>query len=479
MMRSLYSGVSGLKVHQTKMDVIGNNIANVNTVGFKSSTVNFSDVLYQTTKSASGANEATGKAGTNAVQIGLGSKLASITSSVTVTGGSQRTDNPFDLMINGDAFFVVNQGGQNYFTKAGAFKVDANGTLCTSTGAYVMGWQVDSTGTNIVKDIVSPLNIMSPENLYAAPEATTELYISGNIDEKDPQLATEAGYPLSMNFYDKVGNSYNIKLTFKESGTPGVFNISVADVVDSNNQSIFAQVDKANSTNGETKYMATDITSLSFGGVDFDFEVDPDTGEVTMTTANASVPISFNTKTGKFSQIGTEADATSISLTIDGTDNVFETMNVDFSSITKYSTSDKCSLEPHKGNKEGIGKGRKVGEMSGLSIDDQGMIYGTYNNGTVKLLGQIAVATFANPAGLEAIGNSMFRETANSGEFNGIGQDPTEGGGSLTPGVLEMSNVDLSEEFTSMITTQRGFQANSRIITTSDTLLEELINLKR
>lgn len=519
MMRSLYSGVSGLKVHQTKMDVIGNNIANVNTVGFKSSTVNFSDILYQTTQSASGANEATGIAGKNAKQIGLGANLASITTNMTVSGGSQRTDNPFDLMINGDAFFVVNQGGQNYFTKAGAFKIDANGTLCTPAGASVMGWQVNSDGTDIVKNVVSPLNIMSEENLYADPKATAELNVTGNIDKNDPQLAEASGVPLSMSFYDKLGNSYNIQLAIKETTTEGAYDITVTDVVDGKNQSIFAQIDEAATASaGKKQYKATDISKITLGGEEFEFQVDKDTGKVTL-KADKSIPLIFDSVSGKFKSVGNngaQVDPQTGNGTLDllvgdsiswvsastssgyynDSTSKFSAMRIDFSSLTQFSTSDKCSLEPHKGtlkNKsktisnasdantpaDSTGAGRKVGEMSGISIDDSGKIYGSYDNGSVKLLGQIAVATFANPSGLEAVGNNMFKTTANSGDFNGIGQDPTEGGNSLATGVLEMSNVDLSEEFTSMITTQRGFQANSRIITTSDTLLEELINLKR
>jgi flagellar hook protein FlgE len=144
-----------------------------------------------------------------------------------------------------------------------------------------------------------------------------------------------------------------------------------------------------------------------------------------------------------------------------------------------YSNSGNSTLEANKGSLDGIGAGKQVGYMTGISIDASGKIYGKYDNGDSRLLGQIAVATFSNPAGMEAIGNSMYAATQNSGDFDGIGQDPTQGGGSLTTGVLEMSNVDLSAQFTDMITTQRGFQANSRIITTSDSLLEELINLKR
>ena len=173
MMRSLYSGVSGIKVHQTKMDVIGNNISNVNTVGFKASTVAFSDVLYQTSSTASGPSDS-GKTGMNAKQIGLGAGLSSITTQISLSGGSQRTDNPFDIMIEGDGFFVVNNGSGNCFTKAGNFSVDAAGTLCTPGGYAVMGWQVDPNNpSKCVADSVSPLQIMAPENLYAEPAATT------------------------------------------------------------------------------------------------------------------------------------------------------------------------------------------------------------------------------------------------------------------------------------------------------------------
>jgi len=145
-----------------------------------------------------------------------------------------------------------------------------------------------------------------------------------------------------------------------------------------------------------------------------------------------------------------------------------------------YNNSGTTTVESTKGTKaDGTGAGKEAGNMSGISIDQQGMIFGTYDNGDRKLLGQVVVATFSNPAGLEAIGNNMFAATPNSGEFNGVGEDITASGGKFITGVLEMSNVDLSQQFTEMITTQRGFQANSRIITTSDTLLEELINLKR
>ena len=185
MMRSLFSGISGLKVHQTKMDVIGNNISNVNTVGFRSSSVNFTDVFYQTTQGASGPNSETGAAGTNAVQIGLGANVAAIAVDLSGTGATQRTDRGMDIMINGDAFLVVKSNGNTYFTKSGALDIDANGTLyCTTNGASVLGWKVDASG-EIRKDTADTLNLMSGENAYSDPEATTAVTLSGNVDKKD------------------------------------------------------------------------------------------------------------------------------------------------------------------------------------------------------------------------------------------------------------------------------------------------------
>jgi flagellar hook protein FlgE len=482
MMRSLFSGVSGLKVHQTKMDVIGNNISNVNTIGFKSSSVTFSDVFYQTTQSASGPNTATGTTGRNAMQIGLGSNVASITSSITTTGASQRTDNPFDIMIEGDSFFVVNSGGSNYFTKAGAFGVDAYGTLATASGASVMGWQVDPNDpTKTIADVVSPLNIMSPENLYAEPEATAAVYISGNIDSKDTQVAsTGKGKIVNISFYDNMGHAYTADFRIKQLEEPtNQYSIDVTDIKDEDGQSIF--VTKDIDDEGNVTYIGSSITSFTLGEGSFSVEEISEDG-IPKLTATGLPTITFNPSTGAFVTAGdgdAEDPIKSLAFSIAADPNPFQSIDVDFSSITMYSTSGNSSLEATKGNLDGILAGKKVGNMTGINIDASGKIYGKYDNGDSRLLGQIAVASFSNPAGLEAVGNSMYAATQNSGDFDGIGQDPTQGGGSLTTGVLEMSNVDLSAQFTDMITTQRGFQANSRIITTSDTLLEELINLKR
>jgi flagellar hook protein FlgE len=490
MMRSLYSGISGLSVNQTKMDVIGNNIANVNTVGFKASRAAFADVFYQTIQSASGPNDSTGAAGQNAMQIGLGSKLSSIVSSPTKTGGSQRTDNPFDLMISGDSFFIVNQGGTNYFSKAGDFKIDGDGTLCTSSGGTVMGWQVDPKDpTRTVADMVSPLKLMSAQNLYSDPQASTKAYFAGNIDQKDTQLALNgSGKMATISFYDKLGQSYTA--TFKilhaaDSSTPPVaidnqYSVQLVDVVDSQKNSILVtkKVDAA----GTVTYSKSGLGTIKVGAVDLSgYTVDATTGAITYPTGTPNL-LTFNGATGKFVGIGgSTATDKSISLQLGATaaTNHFSDVSMDFSSLTQFGGSGSTTAAGYIGGVDGSGKGRKAGSMEGLSVDTSGKIYGSYDNGDSRLLGQIAVASFSNPAGLEAKGGNLYAETQNSGKFDGIGHDVTSDGGKFMPGVLEMSNVDLASEFTEMITTQRGFQASSRIITTSDTLLEELINLKR
>lgn len=496
MMRSLYSGVSGLKVHQTKMDVIGNNISNVNTVGFKASNVTFADILYQTTQSATGPNEETGRAGQNGMQVGLGAGMAAITAAIGTAGGSQRTDNPFDLSIEGDGFFIVSTGTENYFTKAGSFTIDANGNLCTPAGYTVMGWGVDpSNDTKILADSVRPLQIMGADNMYSNPEPTTKVSFSGNIDSQDTQMAT--GRATNFTFYDKMGQSYTVKLKVTQDVAAGAvvnnnYKVEVTDVLDANGDSLFVVAQEKKDAPGKMEYsLSPNIQSVTFGGVTFTAEVNKDDGTVTMKSDSKPV-LSFNAETGKFHSVsGTDTSTnTEDQKTLDfamvigttgttGTAHPFETVSVDFSELTMYANSGKTTLEGQKGGYDGAGRGRAAGSMSGCTVDTTGKIYGIYDNGDQKLLGQVVIANFANVSGLEAIGNSMFAETLNSGEFDGIGEDVSVSGGSLKVGVLEMSNVDLAAQFTDMITTQRGFQANSRIITTSDTMLEELINLKR
>lgn len=555
MMRSMYSAVSGLKTHQTRMDVIGNNIANVNTVAFKSSSVTFSDILYQTTSNASGANATTGTGGVNAKQIGLGATAAATKVSITSAGASETTGNPFDIRLtdkNSTNFFIVNNGSENVFTRSGSFYVDGSGNLCmSSTGYTVMGWQVDETTGEIRKDTVSALRIMQEKNLTSAPEATTQATIAGVLDENDADVKSDAGKVMNLNFYDNLGYQYTAKFAIKATGTDGKYTVELTSILDSNNKniidgwsqadisSLFGTVD-TNAVVGKYKFAdgfktkgnkiiavtdkdgeveltdngngtftgrgATTIYNYKLSdiydglsatiqgyiengnkdekGNPYNYSIDAATGEVTVTTTKASHELEFDTATGKFKSIGNEPK--SVTLNLNSLTNGFNTngnfsnINVDFTQCLNYNNSGKSTIGADAGATDGTtGKGRKLGAMTGISIDTSGRIYGTYDNGNTELLGQIAVAQFSNASGLEKVGESCYRTTLNSGEFDGIGVEISADGSSMTTGELEMSNVDLSSEFTSMITTQRGFQANSRVITTSDTLLEELVNLKR
>lgn len=549
MLRSMYSAVSGLKTHQTRMDVIGNNIANVNTVAFKSSSVTFSDILYQTTSNASGANATTGTGGVNAKQIGLGTTAAATKVSITSAGASETTGNPFDIRLtdkNSTNFFIVNNGSENVFTRSGSFYVDGSGNLCmSSTGYTVMGWQVDETTGEIRKDTVSALRIMQEKNLTSAPEATTQATIAGVLDENDTDVKNDAGRVMNLNFYDNLGYQYTAKFAIKSTGTDGKYTVELTSVLDSNNQNITAKLTKKQMSQLFGNYQA-DATLGQYGlakGVKFDdannqyekdgkkyqksakdptvfeevnnttntvsiteifsgitttmakdikdpasqtkVEFDTTTGHATVKGEKTSYDLVFDTSTGKFVSIGGDTPSTMLNMSVLSSgllnnNGNFQNISVDFSQCLNYEHGGKSTIGADAGATDGTtGKGRKLGAMTGIFIDTSGRIYGTYDNGNTELLGQIAVAQFSNASGLEKVGESCYRTTLNSGEFDGIGVEISADGSSMTTGELEMSNVDLSSEFTSMITTQRGFQANSRVITTSDTLLEELVNLKR
>ena len=552
MMRSMYSAVSGLKTHQTRMDVIGNNIANVNTVAFKSSSVTFSDILYQTTSNASGANATTGTGGVNAKQIGLGTTAAATKVSITSAGASETTGNPFDIRLtdkNSTNFFIVNNGSENVFTRSGSFYVDGSGNLCmSSTGYTVMGWQVDETTGEIRKDTVSALRIMQEKNLTSAPEATTQATIAGVLDENDADVKSDAGKVMNLNFYDNLGYQYTAKFAIKATAKDGEYTVELTSILDSNNKNItegftqaqmkdiFGDTDTKttiasysstlpgcgytyDATNGKLTNTTTgagvtidkngtladgtgktikDVFGVSEGNLknikdsaaatndDYVFE-NVDNGDGThsyqIIKKSATSSLKFNTEDGKFKSIGNGTEK-SVELNLNNAklnkNGNFQNITVDFSQCLNYNNSGKSTIGADAGAVDGTtGKGRKLGAMTGISIDTNGRIYGTYDNGNTELLGQIAVAQFSNASGLEKVGESCYRTTLNSGEFDGIGVEISADGSSMTTGELEMSNVDLSSEFTSMITTQRGFQANSRVITTSDTLLEELVNLKR
>lgn len=568
MMRSLYSGVAGLKTHQTRMDVIGNNIANVNTTAYKSSSMTFSELMSQTTQKASGANATTGVGGTNAKQIGLGVKAGAINTAITTQGSAQSTGNPFDIMITGDNFFVVSNGSENFFTRDGSFYVDGAGNLAmTSTGYNVMGWGVDETTGNIKQDTVTALRIMSAANMTYPPEATTQANISGILDENDKDVTSANGKTVNLNFFDARGYSYTAKFTFKQSGEPNtnVYSMELTKLLDSTGAEIdISALDFGNRTQQKmetkvtlntdaykwdgkvlkTKDGTTDVANLAdifntdgslitpaddaaaqkqqkaldaiAKAYGYEGSTDEFLNLYITSTANKDKQLTiqdllgnmmagkttdvlpadgsaitmegryfegttvvFNKDTGKLESVGGSTTNLGINAAFSQLGGNFSDITIDLSECTSYGKKGTSTIGATSGGLDGRGTGRRLGDMIGVYIQKDGMIYASYDNGMTKLLGQIATAAFANASGLEKEGDNLYSATLNSGEFDGIGVDITAGGGYMSPGQLEMSNVDLSSEFTEMITTQRGFQANSRIITVSDTLLEELTNLKR
>lgn len=568
MMRSLYSGVAGLKTHQTRMDVIGNNIANVNTTAYKSSSMTFSELMSQTTQKASGANATTGVGGTNAKQIGLGVKAGAINTAITTQGFAQSTGNPFDIMITGDNFFVVSNGSENFFTRDGSFYVDGAGNLAmTSTGYNVMGWGVDETTGNIKQDTVTALRIMSAANMTYPPEATTKANISGILDENDKDVTSANGKTVNLNFFDARGYSYTAKFTFKQSGgdktneysmelnkildsTGAEIDISklkfgnrsqqkmetkvtlntdaykwdgkvlktkdgttevanLADIFNQDGSLITPQDDAAaqkqqkaldaiakaygyegstdeflnlyitSTVNKDKQLTIQDLLGNMMAGKTTDV-LPADGSAITMEGRYfEGTTVVFNKDTGKLESVGGSTTNLNVNAAFSALGGNFSDVTIDLSECTNYDNKGTSTIGATSGDLDGLGTGRRLGDMIGVSIQKDGMIYASYDNGMTKLLGQIATAAFANASGLEKEGDNLYSATLNSGEFDGIGVDITAGGGYMSPGQLEMSNVDLSSEFTEMITTQRGFQANSRIITVSDTLLEELTNLKR
>lgn len=568
MMRSLYSGVAGLKTHQTRMDVIGNNIANVNTTAYKSSSMTFSELMSQTTQKASGANATTGVGGTNAKQIGLGVKAGAINTAITTQGSAQSTGNPFDIMITGDNFFVVSNGSENFFTRDGSFYVDGAGNLAmTSTGYNVMGWGVDETTGNIKQDTVTALRIMSAANMTYPPEATTKANISGILDENDKDVTSANGKTVNLNFFDARGYSYTAKFTFKQSGgdKTNEYSMELNKILDSTgaeidisklkfgNQSqqkmetkvtlntdaykwdgkvlktkdgttevanladIFkadgSLITPADDAAAQKQQKALDAIAKAYG---YEGSTDEFLNLYITSTANKDKQLTiqdllgnmmagkttdvlpadgsaitmegryfegttvvFNKDTAKLESVGGSTTNLNVNAAFSALGGNFSDVTIDLSECTNYDNKGTSTIGATSGDLDGLGTGRRLGDMIGVSIQKDGMIYASYDNGMTKLLGQIATAAFANASGLEKEGDNLYSATLNSGEFDGIGVDITAGGGYMSTGQLEMSNVDLSSEFTEMITTQRGFQANSRIITVSDTLLEELTNLKR
>jgi flagellar hook protein FlgE len=407
----MFGAVSGLRAHQTMMDVIGNNVANVNTTGFKSSRVLFADALSQLliSEASGGTGQAIGGA---PQQVGLGTKIASTDRSFT-QGGTQLTGNATDVSIQGDGFFTVNVGGELLHTRAGGFRFDSSGNLVDQLGAVVQGWVTDAGG---LIDRTSPAtDIGIPVGQSVDPVTTTKIDVRGNLDARS---AVGDSRSTVIQIIDNQGIQQQITLTFTKTGTNawdcetfGPGNVSLATTA--------ITFDPA-SGNILTPVTPPTVSYTPPGGTAVNFDLD------------------FGTATGaRLTQYGSPTDA--------------QAMSQD---------------------------GSLAGVLRSFAIGSDGAITGVFSNGSTKVLGQIAISIFADPKSLLAAGDNRFRASTSSG--TAVVGVPGEGGrGVVNAGTLEMSNVDLSQEFTNLILAQRGFQANSRIITTSDEMIQELVNLKR
>ncbi len=411
MMRSMFAGVSGLRAHQTMTDVVANNIANVNTVGFKASRVQFADALSQLIRGSSGGTgEAT--AGINPQQVGLGVTVAS-TNKIFTQGGSQLTGRATDVAITGDGFFGVSFAGEVLYTRAGSFSFDDNGFLTDPTGGVVQGWIAAPDGS---VNINAPARgIQVPVNATIPPSPTTAIEIAGNLDES---LAIGEIQSTAIDVIDGLGESHRMTITF-EKVAANQWEVSV-----------------------------TDPSGASLGTSTVDF--DPADG--TLVTAT---PPSFTY---------TPPGGTAFTFDLD----IGEPGSVD--ALTQFAGAASAQAIDQDG--------LEIGNLRSFAISNDGTLSGVFSNGETAILGQLAVTTFSNPAGLLSAGDSRFRSTNASGQPL-VGVPNSAGRGGISAGTLEMSNVDLSEEFTNLIIAQRGFQANSRIITVSDEMIQELVNLKR
>jgi flagellar hook protein FlgE len=397
MLRSLFSGVSGLRAHQTMLDVVGNNIANVNTTGFKASSVEFEDTLSQALRAAGAPQN--GQGGTNPAQVGLGVQVAAINTTFT-QGPAETTGVDTDLMIQGDGFFIVNNGGQQVYTRDGAFKFDANGNLTTANGALVQGWIAQNGVVNTsgaISGIKLPLGTSMP------PTASTTATLAGNLP------ADGTGSPISndLKVYDTTGQLVDVALTYTYDTTSKTWSLNFNDPSAGTQPS---------------------PVSLAFDG----------DGKLTTTSP--------------------------LSVTLNG-----QSVSLDISGLTAFGGENTAAVITSDGN--------AMGSLASYSISPDGTIQGVFTNGMKQPLGQIAMATFNNPGGLNKVGNSEYSSTVNSR----LAQHVTAGTaclGQLAAGELEGSNVDLSQEFSNLIIAQRGFEANSKVITTSDEVLQDLVNLK-
>jgi len=423
MMRSMFSAISGLRAHQTWMDVIGNNIANVNTTGFKVGRVRFTDILSQLVRGASGPTEQRG--GINPLQIGLGAVVGAV-DTIHTQGALQLTGKPSDLAIQGDGFFVVSDGSQTLYTRDGAFDIGSDLRLVNpSNGFYVLGWQADANGNVDTAGPVGPITIPIGQQLDAVP--TTQITIQGNLDANQDTAAATPHYVTKVSIVDSLGKRHEFYILFDKTGA-NTWNYTIQE--------------------DDPRTAAT--------------EDDPDFALGGTTTGTLVFDADGNLDLAASTIASVDLDATA-----GGASNI--TVTPDFSRLTQLAAPSTANAAAN---------GAPAGSLTTFTVSQSGEVLGIYSNGVTKVIGQVALALFTNPGGLMKVGGNAYLPTVNSGEPI-IGPADSGGRGKIASGYLEMSNVDLAQEFTSMIMAQRGFQANSRVITTSDEVLQELVNLRR
>jgi flagellar hook protein FlgE len=415
MLRSMFSAISGLRAHQTKLDVTGNNIANVNTVGFKGSQTVFQDTLSQVIRA--GGAPAQDRGGSNPAQVGLGVKVAAITTNWT-QGATQSTGRSTDFMIEGDGFFVTRSGTEQLFTRAGSFDFDGSGKLVTPDGSILRGWMADANGTINSNGPITDLSV--PYGQVVSPRATggagvTAGSMGGNLDA-DATVGDVVQTAVTM--YDRLGVPQEVSYTYTNTG-PNAWTLDIDH---------------------------SDGTSLHSG------------------------PVTFNAAGVMTAPAGGTVTVPAATLAAGGYASWPGPLTLDIRGVTQFGGASTVEATGQNGF--------ALGSLQSFTLGNDGTITGVYSNGLRQPLGRLAMASFNNPGGLEKAGNSSFRVGDNSGEAM-IGLAGVAGRGELVSGALEMSNVDLAEEFTGLIVAQRGFQANSRVITSSDEILQDLVNLKR
>ena len=463
MMRSLYSGVSGLQNHQTRMDVIGNNISNVNTTGFKRGRVNFQDMISQQLSGAAKPTDEIG--GVNAKEVGLGMTVASI-DNIFNQGNLQSTGVSTDIAIQGNGFFVLKSGEESFYTRNGAFGLDMNGTLVNpATGMRVQGWMAeDVNGQMMVSTAATPTDLVIPVGSKDPAKETTNVSFACNLNKNTPEILEGASpedikngtWGTEQKIYDSFGNEHMLSVSFRRVvGTPNQWEATVN--IDEDNADFTQTRVGLGSTDGMGN---TFIVSFdNYGALQ---SVTDSAGNVTNPEGQVVIQTSFAVPDSNVDEEGNPYR---------------QTLNINLGTIGSF--KDTITQSSSKSTTKAFYQdGYTMGYLDNFKIDSSGVITGVYSNGTNRTIGQIAMASFTNQQGLEKAGDNTYVESNNSGMAR-IGESGVAGKGTLMAGALEMSNVDLSEQMTDMIVTQRGFQSNAKTIQTADTLLETVLSLKR